>query len=184
MLRKLQFLYKKRKTLDLFGKKIGNFDHFWWKIVMGELGFLEKIFKNFGQKYRGNQGNILVFKKISKIILIPLFFRAENLTGAKIFVEKHLFLTWKRSEIFDFRRKFWWNLWVNAKTSAAGEIFLKNAYLYAENDQKMTNFWFKKCQICGFFVQKWKNWTILVKNGGRERKNQSRRRKGFEKCCF
>jgi len=33
---------------------------------------------------------------------------------------------------------------------------LKNAYLYAEDDQKMTNFWFKKCQIWGFFVQKWK----------------------------
>ena len=30
---------------------------------MGELGFLEKIFKDFGQKYGGNQGNILEFLK-------------------------------------------------------------------------------------------------------------------------
>jgi len=38
------------------------------------------------------------------------------------------------------------NFLVNAKISAAGEFFFEKI-LYAENDQKMTNFWFKKCQI-------------------------------------
>ena len=50
-----------------FGEKIGNFGHFWWKIVMGELGFLEKIFKNFGQKHKGEPRQYFrVFKKFQK----------------------------------------------------------------------------------------------------------------------
>jgi len=33
---------------------------------------------------------------------------------------------------------------------------LKNGYLYAENDQKMTNIGLKNVKFGGFFVEKWK----------------------------
>jgi hypothetical protein len=49
---------------------------------------------------------------------------------------------------------------------------LKNAYLYAENDHKMTNFWFKEMSKLEFLLKNGKNWTILVKNFSK-RKNSA-----------
>ena len=84
--------------------------------------FFSKIFQKFGEKHKGGPRQFFrVFKKISKITLIPCL---------KFFAEKHSFLSGKRSEIFDFRRKFCWNPWVNAKTSAAGEFFCWKMLVY------------------------------------------------------
>ena len=99
------------------------------------------LYVYFRDDFSGSLPVFFVLKKISKIILTRLFFAI-----------KHLLLTWKCSEIFD---KNFVEIFVNAKTSAAGagffKNFLKNSYLYAENGHKMINFWFKKCLILELF---------------------------------
>ena len=55
MLRKLQFLYKKKwKTLDLFDGKIGNFDHLYEKSLLGTIRIFRKNFQFFEQKIKGD----------------------------------------------------------------------------------------------------------------------------------
>ena len=89
----------------------------------------------------GDQGDFFEFlKKISKITLIPVFFAP---TGAKIFC---------------------WKIFFKEKTSAAGENFLQNACLLAENAQKIAIFYEKMLNFLlkkGNFEQFW--WDPLVK---------------------
>jgi len=48
------FCRKKWKILDLFGEKIGNFGHFWRKIIMGDHNdFWKKCSNNLGKNIRG-----------------------------------------------------------------------------------------------------------------------------------
>ena len=109
-----------------------------------------EFFKNLGKNTRGPRQFFRVLNKISKITLIPCFSRRQ---ARKFFCWKILIVKRKMLRNFRFSTKMLLNSWVNAKTSAAGEFCCWKMLVYM---LKMKNFWFKKCQIWGFFVEKWK----------------------------
>ena len=119
---------------------------------MGDHYDFWKFFStNLGKNIRGDQGNFFEFlKNFQKSVLSPVFLadRRENFCCWKIIIVKR-----KTLRNFRFSTKMLLNPWVNAKTSAAGEFCCWKMLVYM---LKMKNFWFKKCQIWGFFVEKWK----------------------------
>ena len=121
------------------------------------------FFRKFGQKHKGGPRQFFqVFKKISKITLIPCFRACRR----EKFCWKTLIFKRKTLRNFRFSVKILLKSLVNAKTSAASEIFLKNAYLYAENDQKMTNFCLKNVKFGDFLLKKWEICVEKIWNFG------------------
>jgi hypothetical protein len=98
-----------------------------------------KNFSKIWAKNKGDQGNFFEFFK--------------NYFNTLFFAEKHSFLSEKRSEFSIFDENFVEIL----ESMQKPEFFVEKCLLYDESAQEMKNFWFKKCQIWGFFAEKWKN---------------------------
>ena len=139
--------------------------------------FFSKIFQKFGEKHKGGPRQFFrVFKKISKITLIPCLFAP---IGAKIFCWKTLIFKRKTLRKFRFLTKILLKSLSQCKNQRRRRIFFWKMLVYMlKMLRKWWTFGLRNVKFGAVLLKNRKIWTVLMKNFSRS-KIQRRRRKFF-----